>query len=79
MRFNFYGDQIEVKFESRVGEPWESWLRLMTSGVVGVTRCATCPFYCPGPQDCLHTSCWLLQVRLQDGLAATGPMGTHAL
>jgi hypothetical protein len=21
MRFNFYGDQIEVKFESRVGEP----------------------------------------------------------
>src|SRR6516162_5617681 len=28
MRFNFYGDQIEVKFESRVGEPWESWLRL---------------------------------------------------
>jgi len=21
-------DQIEVKFESRVGEPWESWLRL---------------------------------------------------
>jgi hypothetical protein len=28
MQFNFYGDQIEVKFESRVGEPWESWLRL---------------------------------------------------
>jgi hypothetical protein len=28
MRFNFYGDQIDVKFESRVGEPWESWLRL---------------------------------------------------
>ena len=28
MRFNFYGDQIEVKFEPRVGEPWESWLRL---------------------------------------------------
>jgi hypothetical protein len=28
MRFNFYGDQIEVKFDSRVGEPWESWLRL---------------------------------------------------
>jgi hypothetical protein len=25
-----------------------------------------------GPQDCLHTSCWLLQVRLQDGLGATG-------
>jgi hypothetical protein len=32
-----------------------------------------------GPQDCLHTSCWLLQVRLQDGLAATGPPGIHAL
>src|SRR4030095_2434215 len=27
-RFNFYRDQMEVKFESRVGEPWESWLRL---------------------------------------------------
>ena len=28
IRFNFYGDQIEVKFESRVGDPWESCLRL---------------------------------------------------
>jgi len=28
MGFNFYGDQIDVKFESRMGEPWESWLRL---------------------------------------------------
>jgi hypothetical protein len=28
MQFNFYGDQVEVKFESRVGDPWESWLRL---------------------------------------------------
>ena len=31
--------------------------------------------YRPGPQDCLHASCWLLQFRLQDGLA---PPGTHA-
>ncbi len=28
MRFNFYGDQIDMKFESRLGDPWESWLRL---------------------------------------------------
>jgi hypothetical protein len=27
-RFNFCVDQIEVKFGSRVGEPWEIWLRL---------------------------------------------------
>jgi hypothetical protein len=28
MRFNFYGDDIDVKFESHAGDPWESWLRL---------------------------------------------------
>ena len=28
MRFSFYDDQLDVKFESRVGDPWESWLRL---------------------------------------------------
>jgi hypothetical protein len=31
MRFNFYGDQIEVKFESRMCDPWNSWLRLRYS------------------------------------------------
>src|SRR5262249_51095419 len=31
MRFNFYGDQIEVKFESWVSDPWNSWLRLRYS------------------------------------------------
>src|SRR5215831_14147974 len=31
IRFNFYGDQIEVKFESRVCDPWNSWLRLQYS------------------------------------------------
>jgi len=28
MRFNFYDDEIDVKFESRVGDPGDSWLRL---------------------------------------------------
>jgi ABC transporter substrate binding protein len=28
MRFDFYDDQIDVTFESRVGDPWNSWLRL---------------------------------------------------
>lgn len=28
MRFDFYDDQIEVKFESCAGGPWDSWLRL---------------------------------------------------
>jgi hypothetical protein len=28
MGFNFYDDQLEIKFESRVGDPWDSWLRL---------------------------------------------------
>jgi hypothetical protein len=27
--FSFYDDQLDVKFESRVGDPWESWLRLI--------------------------------------------------
>jgi hypothetical protein len=31
MRFDFYGDQIEVKFESWVSDPWNSWLRLRYS------------------------------------------------
>jgi hypothetical protein len=31
MRFNFYDDQIDLKFESRVGDPWDSWLRLRYS------------------------------------------------
>jgi hypothetical protein len=31
MRFNFYGDQIEVKFESWLSDPWNSWLRLRYS------------------------------------------------
>ena len=31
MRFNFYDDEIAVKFESRVGDPGDSWLRLNTS------------------------------------------------
>src|SRR5262249_2342665 len=31
MRFNFSGDQIEVKFESRVCDRWNSWLRLRYS------------------------------------------------
>ena len=26
--FSFYDDPLDVKFESRVGDPWESWLRL---------------------------------------------------
>lgn len=26
--FSFNDDQLDVKFESRVGDPWESWLRL---------------------------------------------------
>jgi hypothetical protein len=28
MGFSFYDDQLDVKFESGVGDPWESWLRL---------------------------------------------------
>jgi hypothetical protein len=28
MQFNFYDDQIDVKFESRMGDPSDSWLRL---------------------------------------------------
>jgi hypothetical protein len=28
MTFDFYDDQIAIKFESRVGDPWDSWLRL---------------------------------------------------
>jgi hypothetical protein len=28
MGFNFYDDQLEIKFESRMGDPWDSWLRL---------------------------------------------------
>jgi hypothetical protein len=28
MRFNFYDDEIDVKFESRLGDPGDSWLRL---------------------------------------------------
>jgi hypothetical protein len=31
MRFNFYGDDIDVKFESHAGDPWNSWLRLRYS------------------------------------------------
>ncbi len=31
MRFNFYDDQIDLKFESRVGDPGDSWLRLRYS------------------------------------------------
>jgi hypothetical protein len=28
MGFNFYDDRLEIKFEFRVGDPWDSWLRL---------------------------------------------------
>jgi hypothetical protein len=28
---DFYGDQIDVKFESHAGDPWNSWLRLRYS------------------------------------------------
>ena len=28
MGFKFYGDRLDIKFESRVGDPWDSWLRL---------------------------------------------------
>ena len=31
MRFNFYGDDIDVKFESHAGDPWNSWLCLRYS------------------------------------------------
>jgi hypothetical protein len=31
MKFDFYDDQLAVKFESRVGDPWDSWLRLRYS------------------------------------------------
>jgi len=28
--------------------------------------------YCPGPQDCLQTSCWLVQARLQEPVTPAG-------
>jgi hypothetical protein len=31
MRFNFYDDEIDLKFESRVDDPSDSWLRLRYS------------------------------------------------
>jgi hypothetical protein len=31
MTFDFYDDQLAIKFESRVGDPWDSWLRLRYS------------------------------------------------
>jgi hypothetical protein len=44
--------------------------------------------YCPGPQDCLQTSCWLVQARLQEPVTPAGAVrlaateavpGTHGL
>jgi hypothetical protein len=31
MAFDFYDDRLEIEFESRVGDPWDSWLRLRYS------------------------------------------------
>jgi hypothetical protein len=31
MRLKFYDDNIDVKFESHAGDPWNSWLRLRYS------------------------------------------------
>jgi hypothetical protein len=31
MTFDFYDDRLAIKFESRVGDPWDSWLRLQYS------------------------------------------------
>jgi hypothetical protein len=28
MTLHFYDDELAIKFESRVGDPWDSWLRL---------------------------------------------------
>src|SRR5262249_48044015 len=28
MSFNFYDQELEIHFESRVADPWDSWLRL---------------------------------------------------
>jgi hypothetical protein len=28
LTLHFYDDELDIKFESRVGEPWDSWLRL---------------------------------------------------
>ena len=49
MTFDFYDDQIAIKFESRVGDPWDSWLRLQYvihdywSGVIGTEHCSAQP------------------------------------